>query len=96
MDAEGPDPTLLDTRGIVYLNLGQVDPALKDLEEAVRADPESPSRRLHLAMAYLAAGRREDASSALQQATRSGLEPARLDPIDRSAHDRLIAALAKK
>jgi tetratricopeptide (TPR) repeat protein len=96
LEAQGPVVQLLDTRGMVYLKLGRIEPATADLEKAVRANPEIPSRQLHLALAYLTAGRREEAAAALRKAVQGGLEPAKLDPLDRSTHEQILAALAKK
>ncbi len=52
----GSQPHTLDTRGVIELRLGRIEPALRDLETAAGAIPSAPIC-YHLARAYLAAGR---------------------------------------
>jgi tetratricopeptide (TPR) repeat protein len=51
IDGIGRRADLLDTRGLVYLKLGQSDAALADLQEAA-AEAPTPTRLFHLAKAY--------------------------------------------
>jgi tetratricopeptide (TPR) repeat protein len=64
--------TLTDPRNFVarnvlgrtVLELGDVERAVRELEEAVRLAPDSPQAHFHLARAYQRAGRKEDADKA--------------------------------
>src|SRR5205085_6880489 len=47
IEQHGPRPELLDTRAVVYLNLGMNKEAVRDLEKVVR-DAPTPSRYFHL------------------------------------------------
>lgn len=47
--------------GRVLLELGQIDRAVKELEEGVRLAPSIPEMHFALARAYSRAGRRQDA-----------------------------------
>ena len=62
----------LDTRGVVLTRLGQHDRAIADLQAAI-ADSPSPIRSFHLAMAYKAAGKADQAAAAFAQAKAAGL-----------------------
>jgi tetratricopeptide (TPR) repeat protein len=57
----------LDTRGVIYLTLGQHKKAAEDLEKAVAVNP-SANRWYHLALAYLLDGDRIRAGKAWQPA----------------------------
>src|SRR5262245_41120016 len=48
--------------GRLLLELGQVERAVKELEEGVRIAPQSPEMHYALARAYMRAGRKEDAA----------------------------------
>jgi predicted Zn-dependent protease len=48
--------------GRVLLDLGQVDRAIKELEEGVKLAPASPEMHFALARAYTRAGRKEEAA----------------------------------
>ncbi|MCX7089522.1 MAG: tetratricopeptide repeat protein [Methylococcales bacterium] len=62
------DPVFLDTFGwLSYLN-GQLDDAVSALEKVVKLEPDFPEFSYHLAMAYAAKGRNEEAKLALQKA----------------------------
>src|ERR1041384_2607678 len=50
--------------GRVLLELGQVDRAIKELEEGARLAPMSPEMHFALARAYTRAGRKEEAARA--------------------------------
>jgi len=85
-------PRTLDTRGVIFLRLGQTDRAIKDLEAAARGLPSGPIC-FHLARAYLAADRRDEASRALAQATTAGLKLESLQPSERDEYTRVLAAV---
>lgn len=88
----GPQPDLLDTRGLVYLAAGDSTRALQDLREAV-LDP-SPSKLLHLACAELAAGDADAARRTLERARKRRITDMRLPDSDRERLEKLTAALA--
>lgn len=70
----GRKPALLDTQGTIHLLDGNLDAAVKCLEEAVESESIDPRYAFHLAAAYAKAGRLEDARKAFQKSKDSGLE----------------------
>ena len=84
-------PHTLDTRGVILLRLGRVDRAIGDLEAAASANPSGPIY-YHLARAYLAAARRDDAARALARASAAGLKPEALQPSERAEFARVSEA----
>jgi len=87
----GPQPDLLDTRGLVHLAAGDTARALEDLREAT-CEP-TPAKLLHLAYAELEAGNTEAARQVFQQAKKKRLGSVRLSAADRQRLERLTAAL---
>ena len=69
---KGEIPEYLDTRGMIYLHVGEKQCAISDLERALKAAP-SPPKYFHLAQAYLQPNENEKARKALE---------ARQDPRD--------------
>jgi tetratricopeptide (TPR) repeat protein len=88
----GTRPNTLDTRGVILLRLGRVDRAIADLETAATSSP-SGSIAFHLARAYLAGGRRDDAARAFARASAAGLKPESLPPSERAEYARVLAAV---
>jgi tetratricopeptide (TPR) repeat protein len=91
---EGAVPTALDTRGLVYLAMGRTEAALKDLTEAVTANP-SPVLIFHLARAQLQADRRDAARASLHKAKDAGLEENTVDSLEKEAYRKLVATLER-
>ena len=79
----GRVPPVLDTRGVVLTRLGRVVEAIRDLEDATRAEPDG-AYFFHLARVYLQAGRDADSRSALARARQAQVKPDRLDPTERA------------
>jgi tetratricopeptide (TPR) repeat protein len=92
----GPHPRLLDTRAVIYLALGQINLALKDLEDVLAESPE-PSTYFHLAQARLLTNNRQAAGEALRQAKNRGLkETSRsLHPLERVTYQHLCRELGQ-
>jgi tetratricopeptide (TPR) repeat protein len=67
-----PAPDVLDTLGFVRLQRGEAKEAVAVLEQAVAADPNSPSIRYRLASALQKAGDNERARSTFEQALALG------------------------
>ncbi len=89
----GPDPSLLDTRAVIYLTLGRHDLAVKDLEEAIIQRP-SPNLYFHLAQAHK--GRNPGAAAqAWRQAKNLGLREESVDPLEREIYRRLRRELER-
>jgi cellulose synthase operon protein C len=88
----GPQPDLLDTRGLVHLAAGDTTRALEDLREA--ALEATPSKLLHLACAELAAGDADAARRTLERARKKRIANSRLVSSDRERLQKLTAALA--
>jgi tetratricopeptide (TPR) repeat protein len=91
----GAQAELLDTRGVVYVVLGQGGPAVADLRRSVRDSP-GPSSYFHLARAHHLAQDTRSALAALNQANAAGLTAEALHPSERGAYRRLVAELQRK
>ncbi|HXG10515.1 MAG TPA: tetratricopeptide repeat protein [Gemmataceae bacterium] len=88
----GPLPDLLTTRGIIYLELKQSEPAIKDLAAAL-TQSSRPAAYLHLARAHLMARDRTAALLNWKKAINAGLTPSRLDPLERRFYEALVREL---
>ncbi len=92
---DGPQPSLLDTRGLVLTLQGQPDRAVGDFEESIAAAP-SPSGYFHLAMALHKTGRSSEAGDAIGKAWSLGLRVGDVHPLERPAYLELVAAFPQK
>jgi cellulose synthase operon protein C len=92
---DGPTPDLLEARAIAHMTIGRTGPAIKDLEDAVAVRP-SALKYFHLAEAYLAASRRNDATAALRNAKTAGLNADALSPLEREKCRQVLAKLARE
>ncbi len=61
-------PPLQDTYGWIALRRGDVEEALAYLEPAAAGMPDHPETQLHLGLAYIEAGRRDEAREVLERA----------------------------
>lgn len=61
-------PKLANRLGIIYLEKGEYEKAVKAFEKAVREDPTKAVRHVNLAMAYKAVGKDAFAKRSLEQA----------------------------
>ena len=87
---------LLDTRGNVYLTLGDGAKAVKDLEQAVAETPTA-ARWYHLARAYLlVGGKMQEAEVAWDHATKLGLTEKELHPLELEEYKKVKAKLGNK
>ena len=82
IDKLGPQPHILDTRGVILTRLGRLDEAVKDLETATRVVPTGPIL-FHLARAYQKQGRTDDFRKARDRARAAGLVAEQLQPGER-------------
>jgi tetratricopeptide (TPR) repeat protein len=87
----GPHPDLLDTRGVVELELGNVPRAIADLREASLVP--TPVKLLHLAAAQAAGNQLDAAKRTLEEARRIGLSPQELQSSDKRRLEQLDAAI---
>src|SRR6266849_5614464 len=67
----GPGPSLLDTRGVIFLTMGKPDRALEDLNQA-HADMPTPANCFHLAEAHQLSKNGVAAKNAFEQGRRLG------------------------
>jgi tetratricopeptide (TPR) repeat protein len=90
----GPLSDFLDTRGILYLTVGDIQQAIADLEKAATLAP-SPSKDFHLAQAYLAAKNKEKATQSWNAANKvKGWEQTRLlHPLEKEAYQNVLTEL---
>jgi tetratricopeptide (TPR) repeat protein len=95
LDLGGRVAESLDTRGVIYLTLGQGDLAVKDLEQVVAEKP-SRSHYFHLARAYQQVKDPRAALQFLDKAVSLGLTEQSIDPLEQAAYRRLMADLGQK
>jgi tetratricopeptide (TPR) repeat protein len=93
IDVAGGQPGLLDTRAVVLIRAGQPALALKDLTHAQALATTKPILALHLAWAYHAAGRSDEARKALEHATELGLRIEKTDLLERPHAEALLRDL---
>ena len=91
----GSDSTLLDTKGQILVLLGRPQEALALLGEALSSQPGDPILLLHLANAYLAAGRPAEARTAYRRARVFNVAAVIVTPSDRAILERLEAHVRK-
>lgn len=91
----GSRPELLDTRGFVYLYLGQGEKAIADLTDAVKENATA-IRYFHLTRAHQLTRNSAGALAALQQANTLGLTVQRLHPAERDIYRQVTAELKQK
>jgi cellulose synthase operon protein C len=92
IELQGPQPDLLDTRGVVYLTAGDSQHAIDDLEKAIEIAPK-PAKYFHLAQAYLGAKNKEKARQILAEAKIKRWEESGLEPIEKKAYQRVLTEL---
>jgi len=95
IDTGGPAGTVLDTRGMILLKIGQTAQAVKDLEDAVAERPKAEFY-FHLAQAYLQALNRPAAKQAWQKARELNLSQKNLHRLEIQEYHRLVAQLDQK
>jgi tetratricopeptide (TPR) repeat protein len=88
----GPGPSLLDTRGVIYLTMGKPDRALEDLIQA-NGDLPSPANCFHLAEAYQVSKDSAAAKNAFVHGRQLGMKSDRLHPLERTEYARLAKEL---
>ncbi len=95
IEKRGRISTLVDTRAVALIRMGQPDRAAEELVAAQAADPRNVSLAVHLAWAYEAAGKGEAARKAFQLAEKLGFRPEARHPLERGIINRLRAQLAR-
>jgi tetratricopeptide (TPR) repeat protein len=91
----GPLPVFLDTRALVYLKSGQVKDALRDLDQAIPAEP-TPTKYFHRAQACQMNNSRTEAAGAVAKGKEVGLSRSALHFMERTAYDELGGWLTPK
>ena len=94
IDIAGPNPTLLDTRAVVLMQLSQGDKAREVLQEAVSSDPDKPIYYFHLARALKMTSSPSEALEALERSKVLGQTEESLDPLERGAYRKLCQEIA--
>ncbi|MCY2967435.1 MAG: tetratricopeptide repeat protein [Planctomycetota bacterium] len=92
IEQAGPLPDLLDTHGLIYLNLSQAPEAIAILKAAVDDFP-TPTLWFHLALAYELANEHEDALKSRDQARATGFRTGSIMQIERVAFKTLLERL---
>ena len=88
----GASGALLDTLGVVYLAANRPDFALQSFEKS-RLESDNPTVHLHRAEALLALGRTEESQRAYAEATKNGLSPDDLHPMDKDRFKKVQDAM---
>jgi len=83
IDIAGSNATLLDTRAVIYLQLGKTELALEDLRSALAISPEKSVLYFHLARALDLDSDAAEARKAFRQAEERGVRLETLDPLER-------------
>ena len=92
IDQNGPNPDLLDTRGIVYLKSGDVKLALEDLKQAVGRGPDS--RQVFPPCPGLSRRKQKvEAKQDLDKAIAAGLTPDSLHALEIRSYQEVLDAL---
>jgi exosortase len=91
----GSDSALLDTKGQILVLLGRTQEGLALLSEAASSQVNDAVLLLHLANAYLAAGRPAEARTAYRRARASNVAAVVVTPSDRAILERLEAHVRK-
>ena len=95
IEKAGTVSTLADTRAVALIRGGQLDQAEQELRgDPLDLDPKNLSLALHLAWAYQAGGKTEEARKALQHAESLGLKPEARDPLERDMIEKLVHQFA--
>jgi len=94
IDIAGPNSTLLDTRAVVLMQLGQGDKAREVLEEAVSSDPDRPIYYFHLARALKMTNSPSEALEALERSKVLGQTEESVEPLERGAYRKLCQEIA--
>ncbi len=92
IEVMGPMSDLLDTRGLVYLNQGDLKQAMVDLKLSA-SDSPTVSKYLHLALAEKQADNLDAARNAIAQAEELKDNRARLTPLERKSYQQLVDEL---
>ena len=92
IDKGGPMDSLLDTRGLVQLLSGHSELAIADFKQSV-FEKESAENQFHLAVAYAAVQKFQEAKDSLAIAEKLGLYEEELHPKEREKLKRLRSQL---
>lgn len=91
----GPVPELLDTRAVIYLQLGRRRDAIRDLERAIAVSAEAkPLIFFHLTRAYFESGQRREAERTFLKAR--SLTAQDFHPLERPHYERIAEALSQE
>lgn len=93
MEQLGPHPIILDTRGVVWLRLGDTVRAIEDFSESLLAP--TATAHLHMAAARYEARQVSECRSELTKAERLGLRTRRLPLADRERLEKLDSLLGE-
>lgn len=84
----GPNPDLLDTRALVYLNMGDTKKAIEELAVSIQDKPEALVY-FHMAAAQLEGGDRAEAKKAWIKAHSLGLKRANIRHLEQKMYEKL-------
>jgi Tfp pilus assembly protein PilF len=85
----GPNPSFLDTRGVILTRLDKLNEAIEDMEAAAKTGP-SAALYYHLARTYKKAGRTAEFQKYRDLAKQAGLTAGQLEPNERPEMQQLM------
>jgi cellulose synthase operon protein C len=90
IEVTGPSASVLDTRGVAYLKLGQAVDAAQSFADSAAQNPMAVYY-FHLAEAQKAAGKANEAEKASQKAVELGLKETDLHPLEQADYQKWAA-----
>ncbi len=87
-----PVPELLDTRGVIYMKLGNSQKAIAELNQAITLRPTA-AKYFHMAQAYLQSGNKPAAVEALGKARPKGTTPDGLHALEAPTYQQFLRDL---
>ncbi len=90
----GNQGNFLDTRGVILMNLGRYDEAIKTLGEAV-SNARSPESYYHLALAHHKGGQALEAGRSIRQAREDGFTSKYLHPLEIKDYEAFIKVIGE-
>ena len=94
IEMDGAESHFLDTRGLIYLTLGQGQKAAADFEQSIAGKPHDLATvHFHLALAQEANGARQKANESLRTAESLGFKPDTLHVLEQQSYHELLGKL---
>jgi tetratricopeptide (TPR) repeat protein len=93
IDASGEIASLINTRALAHLEMGNPELALPDCLRVLKHEPSTPSAHFHLARAHHLASDVAESKKAFDRAVELGLKLESVDPLERESYLKLCSEL---